>query len=352
MNHRSKPVVLVSCVACSLSASMALAHPGHTEPEATTAAAGEQPAGQPSGPNGGNPRNGRPAPMEAIELPEPVATISIEGESRVIRANGLPNHETGTFPNRDNPNAIRPQQFEYKLPLVPTMLDEPQTARPEFGIGVNGVIFDAGTAEYWTPQQDRAFGGGSEWNYEALGGGVPLGLDKNNAHVQPSGKYHYHGVPTGLIESLAGEAGTQRMIHIGWAFDGFPIYGPWGYSDAANAQSEPRELTSSYQLKPGNRPERPEGPGGEYDGTFGADYEYVAGSGDLDECNGRFGVTPEYPAGTYYYIVSEKFPAVPRLWHGAVSEANRPQRPNANQRPEPGQNPAARDRGNRPMPRP
>jgi hypothetical protein len=352
MNRQLRTVVLVSATAGPLGSSAAIAHPGHTESEAQVAVVIEQPESQPASTRPGNARNGRPAPMQAIELPEPVATITIEGAFRVIRANGLPNHETGTFPNRDNPNAIRPQQFEYKLPLVPTMLAQAQQAGPEFGIGINGVIFDAGTAEYWTPQQDRAFGGGSDWNYEALGGGVPLGLDQNNAHVQPSGKYHYHGVPTGLIESLAGDAGTQRMIHIGWAFDGFPIYGPWGYSDAADPGSEPRELRTSYQLKPGSRPERPEGPGGNHDGTFGADYEYVAGSGDLDECNGRFGVTPEFPTGTYYYIASEKFPAVPRMWHGVVSEANLPNRPAAGQRPAPGQGQPARERITRPTPRP
>ena len=57
-------------------------------------------------------------------------------------------------------------------------------------------------------------------------------------------------------------------------------------------------------------------PGGKYDGTFTADYEYVAGSGDLDECNGRFGVTPEYPQGIYYYCITEEFPQLARQWRG------------------------------------
>lgn len=112
----------------------------------------------------------------------------------------------------------------------------------------------------------------------------------------------------------------QQLTLLGWAFDGFPIYGPSGFSDAWDQESEVRELRTSYQLKSGDRPSPPDGPGEEYDGTFGLDYEYIAGSGDLDECNGRFGVTPEYPQGTYYYVVSDAFPQVPRMWRGQPDE--------------------------------
>ncbi len=313
-----------------LGSSVALAHPGHeSAPEldpAQYAAASAQP-GPPRGAPGEPGVNGRPEPMKAIELPAPMVSITIEGEYRVIRANGLPAHETGTFPNKDNPNALRPQNHEYKIPLKPTRGAEPIMARPEFGIAINGVVFDVGTGEFWTAEQSRTFGGGSPWNYEALGGGVPLGLDRNNAHVQPTGKYHYHGLPTGLIESLAGEQGVERMMLLGWAFDGFPIYGPWGYSDPDDPNSELKELRTSYRLKPGDRPEPPEGPGGAYDGTFGLDYEYVEGLGDLDECNGRFGVTPEFPEGTYYYVMSEKFPQVPALWRGVPDASIRQRGP-------------------------
>jgi hypothetical protein len=51
-------------------------------------------------------------------------------------------------------------------------------------------------------------------------------------------------------------------------------------------------------------------------GTFAQDYHYVAGSGDLDECNGRTGVTPEFPAGTYFYLITDGYPYVPRCVKG------------------------------------
>ena len=53
-------------------------------------------------------------------------------------------------------------------------------------------------------------------------------------------------------------------------------------------------------------------------GAFTQDYEYVEGLGDLDECNGRFGTTPEFPNGIYYYVVSDDFPFFTRCLKGGV----------------------------------
>ncbi|MEK9722796.1 MAG: YHYH protein, partial [Rhodospirillaceae bacterium] len=79
--------------------------------------------------------------------------------------------------------------------------------------------------------------------------------------------------------------------------DGFPIYGPYGYRDANNPAGGMTELRTSHRVKQGTRPS---GLGGRYDGTYVQDYEFAAGLGDLDMCNGRDGVTPEYPEGRYY----------------------------------------------------
>ena len=74
-----------------------------------------------------------------------------------------------------------------------------------------------------------------------------------------------------------------------------------------------KELKASYNVKSGTRPS---GPGGRYDGTYTKDFEYVQGQGDLDQCNGRTGITPEYPNGTYYYVVTNQFPFIPRCLMG------------------------------------
>ena len=75
-------------------------------------------------------------------------------------------------------------------------------------------------------------------------------------------------------------------------------------------------MKSSYQIKAGSRPTGSDSPEGDYDGSFTIDYEYVANSGDLDECGGRFGVTPEFTQGTYYYVLTEDYPFIPRIFKG------------------------------------
>jgi len=53
-------------------------------------------------------------------------------------------------------------------------------------------------------------------------------------------------------------------------------------------------------------------------GNLFRDYEYVAGAGDLDECNGRFAATPEYPAGIYHYVLTTEYPFIPRMLKGSA----------------------------------
>lgn len=234
--------------------------------------------------------------------------IRIEGDFRIITANSIPEHKVGKFPNSGNPNTISEQKVELKLPLKPTSNDKTEPARTAVGISINGVYMEAGTGEFWT-------GEGQAWNYEALGGAINLGLDENHAHVQPGGKYHYHGLPAGLLKEL-NVTKTKHSPIIGWAFDGFPIYALYGYKDPNDTSSEIVEQTSSYQLKKGTRPKAPDGPSGNYDGAFTADYEYVDGHGTLDECNGRFTITPEFPEGTYAYFLSNEWPVIFRLYRG------------------------------------
>ena len=144
-----------------------------------------------------------------------------------------------------------------------------------------------------------------------MGGRRNLGLDDNNAHVQPNGAYHYHGLPTGILQRLPWR---QKPVLLGWAADGFPIYGPYGHRDGMDLDSPMVALRSGYRLKPGKRSG---GPGGPHDGSYTADWEYVQGSGDLDSCNGREGITPEFPQGTYHYVLTDTFPFIPRCWKGS-----------------------------------
>ena len=117
-----------------------------------------------------------------------------------------------------------------------------------FGVALNGVPFDPLTAEYWN--HDRPAG----WNIEALSGQVNLGLDQNNAHVQPDGTYHYHGIPFGLLDRFPYR---DKPILLGYAADGFPLYGPWGYRDADTLASPMVKLTPATGSKQARAPVAP-----------------------------------------------------------------------------------------------
>ena len=207
----------------------------------------------------------------------PTSEVKIEVRDgiRYITSNGIPDHQTGQFPNRNNPGTIRPQSYSFEMPADPKENDQfttigtpgtkfgkkpPPDGHPPllFGVALNGVVFDPTTAEWF--RDDVTTG----WHIEAIGPRPMLGIDSSNAHVQPpTGTYHYHGVPVGLVGKLAGKDAGRKMIQVGWAADGFPAYAIWGYSNANDPKSPLKELKSSYRLKSGNRPTGANSPGGQ-----------------------------------------------------------------------------------------
>ena len=255
------------------------------------------------------------------------ARWSCTPSERRLSANGLPDHAVGTFPNVNNPNTIRAQDIAATFPLAPvktaaaTQLGGP---RGFIGFVLNGIKIDAGTNGGCNDSGSECAEGRpmGQWRLEALGGFTPFrfGTDDNNAHVQPNGAYHYHGIPEGF---LALQNKGQSMTLIGWAADGFPIYARWGHETAYDATSPTRAMQGSYSLKTLADASRP--PVSTYPlGTFSQDYEYVEGLGDLDECNGRSGVTPEFPQGIYHYFATDNYPYFQRCVKGAVKVSERP----------------------------
>ena len=259
-----------------------------------------------------------------------------DGVDRILSGNGIPNHEVGAFPNTNNPNTISEQNVNKRFTLCPDIITESglDVVGPALAIAyaLNSVKFDPATAGKCNDAGECSLAQGQgKWNIEALGHTTfDFGDDMNHAHVQPNGAYHYHGMPELLIEFLAD---TQGMTLVGWASDGFPVYARFGYSEATNPNSEMKSLIPSYRLKSEPDANRPAiltaligGPGqGTTNentpipmGAFTQDYEYVEGLGDLDQCNGRFGVTPEFPEGIYYYVVTDDFPFFTRCLKGNV----------------------------------
>jgi hypothetical protein len=241
--------------------------------------------------------------------------------TRVLAANGIPDHDVGTFPNANNPNTITEQSVSASYPLEPTesvVVTELGGPRGVTGYVLNGVKIDADTAGSCDDSGNNCslIGNNGNWSIEALGQtSFNFGTDDNNAHVQPSGAYHYHGMPEGFVAKQGGNSSTMTII--GWAADGFPIYARYGYSITDDASSELKSMTGSYQLVSNVSNSRPSTDTYSL-GTFSQDWEYVEGSGDLDECNGRVGVTPEFPDGIYHYYATDSYPYFQRCVKGSV----------------------------------
>ena len=182
------------------------------------------------------------------------------------------------------------------------------------------------------------------WLRDALFGEKDT-FDSCLAHQPGQGMYHNHVQPICLraqlgdnLETIASsrtgaayrekESGWKHSPILGWAFDGFPIYGPYGYSDPNNAASPIKRFKSGYRLRQiTQRDSLPDWallyhPGISRQlttaqqgppindrfplGRYIEDNEHLATLGDLDAFNGRTTVTPEYPNGTYAYFVTIK----------------------------------------------
>lgn len=257
-----------------------------------------------------------PWTCDKLPVATPTVVITNAGATTSIVGNGIPAHTTGTFPSQANPNAITPQAISYQFTNAPALAAVPTEMR-DFGVSTEGVKLAPETAGSYLNQ--------GVWSYEAITPGLAeqstsaaafsyLETDCNNAHVQPPGVYHYHGLMEGLINERGETNGApSRMILGGYAADGFPFYLRYGLNDPNDVNSGLKVIHASWELRFGTRPSAP---GGAYDGTFRQDWEYVPGSGDIDRCGGRFGITPEYPGGIYHYTITDDYPYIPRCVSG------------------------------------
>lgn len=238
---------------------------------------------------------------------EVTVTVDAGADTRTIVANALPNHETGEFPNTGNPNTISAQSATYEFPLSPVFVGTPTGARTP-GVALNGVKFEPGTAEVATCD------GTTSHRIEALQDVTDLGLDFNNAHVQPTGEYHYHGVSTMLAEAFDSES---DLVHVGFAADGHLMYysKSGAYTPSYALGSGDREGTNCGYTSPGPNGAEVINFDGAKDGALTSDWGYVAGSGDLDECNG---ITIN---GQYVYVLTNEYPYISRCLMGEFTES-------------------------------
>ena len=129
-----------------------------------------------------------------------------------IESQGYPNHPTAVFPNSSNPNSIRVQNFTFRLPLEPKLAGEiTRVPMGPIGMALNGVVF-------FNPFEMEGM--------NAVEGYSEVWLDSCCGHPQQTGVYHYHKYPS-CVKSPFPDDGKQHSPIIGFAFDGFPVYGPY-----------------------------------------------------------------------------------------------------------------------------
>ena len=130
-------------------------------------------------------------------------------------------------------------------------------------------------------------------------------LLKGKDKLQYSVSEYFDNLRDSFKESPVGSATTIISHIIGWAYDGNPIYGPYGYINPNDTSSGLKSLESGYSSNLSNIEDRPSG----FDvGFFVEDYKFN-GDGDLDEYNGRYEKNIEYPNGVYaYHATINQFP--------------------------------------------
>ena len=232
-----------------------------------------------------------------------------------------------------NPNSIQKQDYDFNF-IYRAGQNTQNPQESTFGIHsifVNGVVGTAPSADAGIPGSNSRPPRG--FSYDAVYFGEYFGVDLGGGHPQEQGSYHYHS--SNLIKGMDLERfwlsndyfrntnyQEDHLRHpdghskiLGFCFDGYPIYGPYGYDAPLDNESLIKNLRSGYALLPTDK-HRPDKfkykntitiDGVDVKlaaGSFIQDYTYRKSKGDLDEHNGRFCVTPEFPQGTYAYFLT------------------------------------------------
>jgi hypothetical protein len=275
-----------------------------------------------------------------------VQTVQYSANWVYVSTKGIPAYITGPFQD-GNPSLATNQNAIFKISLNPVqnMATPTNTTGGNIGIFINGVaLFDYRDGVSWNAANNALAGGplggmgNNVWNRDAVVG-ERLGFDCAKAHPA-MGNYHHHQNPSAFnldldvisnVCDLYASDGlyvidsTQHSPLIGYAYDGFPIYGAYGYKNTDGTGGIVR-IKSSYTLR--NITTRTTNAAGAtvtagpivsttYPlGYFREDYQYNPTSAStpdyLDEHNGRYCVTPEYPGGIYCY-----FATVNENWNSA-----------------------------------
>jgi hypothetical protein len=277
--------------------------------------------------------------------------VEYSANSVYVTTAGIPAYPTGPFLD-NNPSQASNQSAIFKFPLSPSKNNgtPTNTSGGNIGVFINGVaLFDYRDGVAWNTTTNSLCGGPGRtpcpggpmttqaWNRDAILAEKP-GFDCAKGHPA-NGNYHHHQNPSAfkldlnVISTICNlyDADGLYIIDsakhsplIGFAYDGFPIYGAYGFKNTDGTGGITR-IKSGFQLRNittrtlhANGTDVSDGPviSATYPlGYFREDYEFIARTNEadyLDEHNGRFCITPEYPNGTYAY-----FATVDKDWNSA-----------------------------------
>ena len=218
-----------------------------------------------------------------------VEAVYYNTQNVYVKSSGIPNY----YLDGQSVNNGKDLQATWQIPRTPQKSNNPGFVQGgQIGLMLDGSVF-------FHPGDAQSYNNAGVWNrlaYYFEG----MDMDASNGHSTPTNMYHHHFDNL----KLHGFDSTQHSPIVAYAWDGYPVYGPFGYKNTDGTGGTKR-MVSGYQVTGGTT--RTNGPAksGQYpDGCFIEDWQYNAGSGDLDEHNGRFCVTPEYPNGTYAYFTT------------------------------------------------
>lgn len=209
--------------------------------------------------------------VEKDQFVPDAVVISFTDKHLVMKSKNLPNHPTAVFPDRSrfldgNPNFIQEQRDTWYIPLEPkenpnraaamTMDNKRGLPMGPIGVATNGVVF-------FNPF-DHIAEADAVWR-----------LDRCCGHPSPSYSYHYHKYPV-CVNTPWDDDGSGHSPLIGFAFDGFPVYGPYESAGVLAKDAKTNPLNESnlhvdevrgphYHVTPGKFPHIIGGNWGEVD---------------------------------------------------------------------------------------
>lgn len=200
----------------------------------------------------------------------PTVKLTYSKSSVLMQPNGIPNHARDTYyavpnagvvvPDATTANIIKDptkaQTYNFTIPTTPKYSAKvTNTSLGSIGVMISGAVL-------YNPFEGdgKTVAMASNFTITDANGITASFVDKCAGHPTPGqGAYHYHGLPNCVTAKVDKVAKPSHII--GFALDGFPIYG--------DRDSKGKLVTAK----------------------------------NLDECNGINSATPEFPKGIYHYVL-------------------------------------------------